>query len=271
MHAMGEFQKGGTVMAQNTDAAIRVAQPSENRRVDLNGSQRSLVVVAALETLSESLVSALKREFPWLVVEQVESVEAAWRAFDQPVSLILIDVFSFKRSDESLAQLSKWHPSSLTVLMDHGDRNIGSLQHLFERNHVHGVLPMDLRLDVWLSVIRIMLRGGEYFPFSLLQPAWGHSATTSLSQQTLQLNRLPAYGPSSASRFFDLTKREMQVLELISRGAQNKAIAAAFDLSEHTVKIHVHNIIAKMGISNRTEAAARFRDYRPLPETLDVG
>ena len=39
----------------------------------------------------------------------------------------------------------------------------------------------------------------------------------------------------------ELTAREMQVLEMVSCGLQNKSIAAKFALSEHTVKIHLHN------------------------------
>ena len=72
------------------------------------------------------------------------------------------------------------------------------------------------------------------------------------------------------AKLFDLTRREIQVLEMVSRGAQNKTIAAAFELSEHTIKIHVHNIIAKMGTSNRTEAAARYRDHCLLPHAFDA-
>ena len=60
----------------------------------------------------------------------------------------------------------------------------------------------------------------------------------------------------------DLTSREIEILEMVSRGLQNKAIAAALGLSEHTVKIHLHNIIRKLGAHNRTEAAARFHDFR---------
>jgi DNA-binding NarL/FixJ family response regulator len=268
---MGDVQKGETGMVEEVSDAIYIPSPSDRQRADLGAGQRTLVVVAALGTLSDSLVSALKREFPWLVVEQVEGVEAAWRAFDHPVSLILIDALSFTRMSESLMQLPQWHPNSLTVLMEHGDRRIGSPRQLFESGRIQGVLPMDLRLDIWLSVMRVMLRGGEYFPSSFLQATMSQPAPVPSLQRNLQPPSLANQRSTSASRFFELTRREIQVLELIARGAQNKAIAAAFALSEHTVKIHVHNIIAKMGISNRTEAAARFRDYRPLPNGADIG
>jgi DNA-binding NarL/FixJ family response regulator len=53
-------------------------------------------------------------------------------------------------------------------------------------------------------------------------------------------------------------------LELVARGTPNKLIATEFGLSEHTVKIHMHNIIRKLRVHNRTEAAAFFlRAPRP--------
>ena len=55
-----------------------------------------------------------------------------------------------------------------------------------------------------------------------------------------------------------LTEREIQVLEMVSHGCQNKLIAAQFNLSEHTIKVHLHNIIKKLGARNRTAAAAIF-------------
>ena len=46
------------------------------------------------------------------------------------------------------------------------------------------------------------------------------------------------------------------MLELVSEEYENKTIASRLSLSEHTVKIHIHNIITKFGAQNRTEAAA---------------
>ncbi|MBX5479327.1 MAG: response regulator transcription factor [Pyrinomonas methylaliphatogenes] len=52
-----------------------------------------------------------------------------------------------------------------------------------------------------------------------------------------------------------LTAREMEVLRLIVDGKSNKEIAAALHVSEGTVKIHVNNILSKLGVSDRTQAA----------------
>ncbi len=52
-----------------------------------------------------------------------------------------------------------------------------------------------------------------------------------------------------------LTPRERQVLELIGRGFPNKLIARELGLSEKTVKTHVGHVLAKLGVSDRTQAA----------------
>jgi NarL family two-component system response regulator LiaR len=53
----------------------------------------------------------------------------------------------------------------------------------------------------------------------------------------------------------DLTARELEVLRLISRGLQNKQIAAQLHLSEKTVKTHVSAILRKLDVADRTQAA----------------
>jgi NarL family two-component system response regulator LiaR len=52
-----------------------------------------------------------------------------------------------------------------------------------------------------------------------------------------------------------LTRREHDVLELIARGQSNKRIALELGISEKTVKTHVGHLLAKLGVSDRTQAA----------------
>ena len=54
-----------------------------------------------------------------------------------------------------------------------------------------------------------------------------------------------------------LSEREIEVLELIAEGLTNRDIATRLYLSLHTVKVHAHNIYAKLGVKNRTQAAAK--------------
>ena len=61
-----------------------------------------------------------------------------------------------------------------------------------------------------------------------------------------------------------LTPREQEVLERLAAGLTNREITAQLVISVETVKKHVRNLCAKLGVSNRTEAAARSRELNLL-------
>ena len=67
----------------------------------------------------------------------------------------------------------------------------------------------------------------------------------------------PAIAQKLAERMSteQLTQREQDVLEQIVRGKSNKEIGAVLDISEATVKTHVNNLLGKLGVEDRTQAA----------------
>ncbi|MGK9204107.1 helix-turn-helix transcriptional regulator [Sinorhizobium meliloti] len=236
----------------HTDYAAQSAKLREPRRI--------ILIIADSGTVSERLIHALEREIPWVVIEQVEHVAAACQVFPHPVSLILVGSRLLDGAEARSADLLRLHPQAQAAVIEPSDDNLPlSSANVSRSPLVRSLLPMNLRLDVWLSVVRLMLCGGEYLPPALILRSRqnGHSAGPLLND-----GARAAHVASADSEMAGLTARELQILEMVSRGLQNKIIAAEIRLSENTVKIHLHNIITKLGAHNRTEAAARFRSLQ---------
>jgi two-component system nitrate/nitrite response regulator NarL len=79
-----------------------------------------------------------------------------------------------------------------------------------------------------------------------------------------RVRRLAAESPAA----FDgdrLTARQMEIAELLAEGLSNKQIARRLSIEVQTVKNHVHHILAKLGVSRRSEAALRVHGLKRLP------
>ncbi len=81
-----------------------------------------------------------------------------------------------------------------------------------------------------------------------------------------KLMREVAAGTPTAHRT-DLTARERDVIRLIARGMSNRQIARELDVAEKTVKAHVSNILSKLGLSDRTQAALYAVDHGLGPKS----
>jgi two-component system, NarL family, response regulator LiaR len=102
-----------------------------------------------------------------------------------------------------------------------------------------GYLLKDVQPDELVTAIR-KVAAGE----ALLHPA----AAARLMAE------LAADGERRDPRML-LTNREREVLELVARGMPNKLIARELGISEKTVKTHMSNVLAKLGLTDRTQAA----------------
>ncbi|HEY6630817.1 MAG TPA: response regulator transcription factor [Rhizobiaceae bacterium] len=223
--------------------------------------RKTILFVAADGIISDRLVHVLKLEFPGVEVEFVADVSSACRQFGHPVALILVDASMLGAAERFSRELLRLHPYALTAAIqrDKFAREC-SLPEILRFPSVRAILPMNVRLDIWLSVLRLMLCGGEYFPPEIMFARSGSPARAYLVPPGDGAAR--AGRQESDLRVTDLTSREIQVLEMAADGLQNKAIAADLGLSEHTVKVHLHNIISKLSVHNRTEAADKLRRFR---------
>lgn len=86
---------------------------------------------------------------------------------------------------------------------------------------------------------------------SSLQGNQSRPAATTAAGQTRAIGR---------DVLVDLTEREREVLRLIAQGATNREIAATLIISEGTVKNHISNILSRLGLRDRTQAAIYARE-----------
>lgn len=95
---------------------------------------------------------------------------------------------------------------------------------------------------------------------AIRQVAAGHMVFPDVARRWLI--RTPAPDPNA------LTDREESVLALVAEGKSNAQIGAALGLSENTIKFHLKNLYSKLGVTNRTEAAAKFHQRSTSSEAV---
>ncbi|OZB16235.1 MAG: hypothetical protein B7X55_08310 [Rhodobacterales bacterium 34-62-10] len=124
------------------------------------------------------------------------------------------------------------------------------------------LLPMNLPICPWSSMLRLVLAGQFIAAGELMGPAVPEKTpATPAPDHHRDMPSVPpepvraAAGMDGMDADPGLTRREKEVLALVSQGGRNKTIAHTMSLSEHTVKLHLHNAITKIGARNRTEAA----------------
>jgi len=110
--------------------------------------------------------------------------------------------------------------------------------HAILRAGARGFLPTSHSLKVLMGALERVRAGGSYVPLALTEAA--PAAPAERVQQT---------------PWRELTRRQRDVLELIAEGKSNKLIADALNMSESTVKAHVKQIIRRLKVANRTQAA----------------
>jgi len=170
-----------------------------------------------------------------------EEVLAGLRAC--PPDVVLLDVRMPRMSGiDVLRELQKLPGSPPVILLTTFDDDAALLDGI--RLGAKGYLLKDVSLKTLTDAIRQVAAGG-----TLISPA-----VTERLRQGLQHAPLP---PADGYDAEDLTAREVEILRLMTGGYSNREIAGALSLSEGTVKNHVSNILAKLGVRDRTRAVLK--------------
>ena len=175
------------------------------------------------------LASATNNEADMRVVAEAEDGVEAIEAYRQhQPDVVILDLRMPKRNGiETISVLRREFSSARILVLSNyssGDE-VAAAIHAGAR----GYAVKDMPLDALLDAIRRVHAGEQYVPPEIARRLAGRM----LSQ---------------------LSNRELEVLALIGKGKSNKEVAAALHLVEGTVKVHVTNILSKLGVADRTQA-----------------
>lgn len=152
---------------------------------------------------------------------------------------------------EATKELLENHPETKVIILSiHDDENY--VTHALQTG-AQGYLLKEIDTESLLEAIKVVHEGGSY-----LHPKVTHNLVQEYrrlvedKEANSGLERIEYRKPLHL-----LTRRECQVLQLLSEGQSNRKIAETLVISEKTVKNHVSNILQKMKVNDRTQAVVK--------------
>lgn len=144
-------------------------------------------------------------------------------------------------------RLKETRPSSRVIILTTFDDD----EYVFDglRAGAVGYLLKDVSSEKLVEAIRTTARGESF-----LQP----NIAAKLVAEFARMDETAT--PQAQQLVEPLSQRELEILALLAEGASNKEIAAELFIAEGTVKNHVTNILSKMGVRDRTQAALKARE-----------
>ena len=175
-----------------------------------------------------------------LVVEAADGETAIDLVRQQTFDVVVLDlVLPGLDGMETCRQLQKLQPNlPILVLTSHPDKNLVVKS---VKLGVRGYCLKGIDANNLLLAIRSISTGATW---------WDATASIQIFDAIGQIDR--AHRPVDE---LQLTKRELEVLTLIANGKTNQQIAQCLFITPGTVRVHVHTILQKLNVSDRTQAA----------------
>jgi DNA-binding NarL/FixJ family response regulator len=198
------------------------------------------LILSEVRFLSECLERALCDDARVNVLGCCSTVEAAIDAARQSAfDLLLLDA-SFRGGVAAVRQMNATEIGARIVVLAVIETEENVLSWI--RAGVAGYVPHTARLEEIPLLLAGIVRGEQ---------------TCSASIAGTMLRQLGKTGPPhGTAAIAPLTERERQILRLIGTGRANKDIARELGISLATTKSHVHNLLGKLGVRHRGQAAA---------------
>ena len=191
----------------------------------------------------EGIRSRLARHPRFRVVGEAANADEATRIMQETApAIVILDIRMPGASGIDLARRLRrdWPDVKILVLSGYDfDQYIRALA----RIGIHGYLLKDAAQETLVDALDEIAAGGVVLP-----PRIASKVMRSYVEDSAHEDPQPRW---------DLTVREIEILECLSEGLRNADIASRLDISTRTVETHVSNVISKLRARSRTEAVRR--------------
>jgi two-component system nitrate/nitrite response regulator NarL len=177
-----------------------------------------------------------------VVAEAANGREATEKARQHEPDIILMDLSMPEMNGlEATRRIKGEMPNARIVILTVEEKD----ENLFEavKSGAQGYLLKKIEPQALFETIRGVLRG---------EASISRSMASKLMEE---FSRQASGSPPAETRATALTGREKEILILVSQGKSNKEIAATLSVAENTVKNHLKNILEKLHLENRVQAA----------------
>ncbi len=194
-------------------------------------------------TLFRSGIKALLQRQPGFEVvgEAGDALEGVKRAKILQPDVVLLDIHMPGITGRVAVSLVADEAPQARILMPTVSEDVEDLLQAL-RAGAHGYLLKNIETDFLVNAIRSAVDGD-----SVMSPQ--------MTSKLMKSVRAPQEIPVAVADKERLSPREREILGFLARGASNKEIARSLDLAESTVKIHVQNILKKLNLLSRVQAA----------------
>ncbi len=222
---MGEFDAGLTEQLRTrrrSPVLLRIAL------IDRFCLSRDCLIEASRELVQQVEMSAFETIEDYLLADEA--------VFD----LIVAHYHAGDVLETSLADIQRFCSGKPVIVMSDADDDKHAADALlaFDMGARGFILTRTTGIAMLSAAIHVVIAGGTFVPSELL---------------LTKAERSPAPLPAPPS-IIGLTAKQQAVLGLLRQGKANKIIAHELRMSESTVKVHVRNLLRKMGATNRTQA-----------------
>lgn len=226
----------------------------------------SVLIIDALELRRAAVVSLLK---PWAdsgatsivaITPRATSLELSGR----PLKMIVLVIGALGVGDPEpqswITSLSAMYADVPLVLVSDREEPIEVVA-AFEAGAC-GFIPTSIAPSVAMQAFTFIMSGGSFFP-----PALMHAMRARHGPEKETSKDVAAMATASV-HYKGLTVRQQEVLERLRQGESNKLIGRQLKMRESTVKVHIRQIMLKLGATNRTQAAlSAIHQSLPAPST----